>query len=112
MGNRGPSPVVPSLMVGILGLIVFGPMLMEYVVPLFEAGEDEGASFSFIMVLPLLLLVILHLISTLCPRLGMCCSTRQRSSSYGHDSEGYGLGTLLLLVLFFVLYSIWSSNDT
>ncbi|CAK7341699.1 unnamed protein product [Dovyalis caffra] len=110
MRRRGPSPIVPSLMVGVLGLLIFGPMissLAEYVLPLFHVG-DEDVAFNFWMVLPLLLLLLIHLISSCFPSRGnRYFGTKQGSSSSSYDADGYGLGSLLLLVIFFVLYNVW-----
>ncbi|KAJ6877453.1 hypothetical protein NC651_030253 [Populus alba x Populus x berolinensis] len=105
----GPSPIVPSLMVGVLGLVLFGPMIMslaDYILPLFQAG-DEDVAFNFWTVLPLLLLLLIHTISSCFPSRGSrYFGTKQGSSSSSYD-DGYGLGSLLLLVLFFVLYNVW-----
>ncbi|WOG95657.1 hypothetical protein DCAR_0414984 [Daucus carota subsp. sativus] len=108
MGNRGPSPVVPFLMVGVLSLIIFGPTLLylsEFIIPLF-LGDEESGLFSFLMLLlPIVLLAIIHLIT-------LCFPTRRygagnvQSLSSGYDSDGFGVGTLLLVVLFFILYNL------
>ncbi|OAY41844.1 hypothetical protein MANES_09G133800v8 [Manihot esculenta] len=70
--NGGPSPLVPFLMLGVLGLVLYGQM--------------------FIVLLPLLLLLLANLVSPSCTSFG-------RSAQ---DPEGYGLGALLLLVLYLV----------
>ncbi|XWS42787.1 hypothetical protein CRYUN_Cryun16bG0044400 [Craigia yunnanensis] len=54
MRSKGPSPLVPSLMVGVLGLVIFGPSLLsilDFVLPLFQAGDSDGGSFYVLMVL-------------------------------------------------------------
>ncbi|WCJ27678.1 hypothetical protein M5689_009406 [Euphorbia peplus] len=111
MGNRGPSPVVPFLAVGVLGLIIFGPLLMslvEFVLPLFQASDEEDeAPFSLFMVLPLILLLVVHLMSSVCPKFGSSYSSIQQTHAPSYDSGESGLGTLLLVLLFFVLYYIW-----
>lgn len=114
MGGKGPSPLVPSLMVGALGLVICWPALLsllEILVPLFQAGEGiEGrATVVFVMVVLILVLLALHLLSAFfsIPVNGI--------SSYPHftydadgdgDGFGFGLGTFLLLLLFFLLYNL------
>ncbi|XWS58628.1 hypothetical protein CRYUN_Cryun08bG0051100 [Craigia yunnanensis] len=111
MRSKGPSPLVPSLMVGVLGLVIFGPTLLsilDFVQPLFQAGDSDGGSFYVLMVLVLLLLLVLvQLLSTFFPTLGMFSSPSvQQTSSSAFDDE-FGLGTLLLVLLFLVLYNFW-----
>lgn len=109
MRNRGPSPLVPSLMVGVLSLIIFGPSLLylsEYIIPLFQGGDEEGglvASFA-ILILPIILLVLIHLLTICFPVRNNRAGNLQIGSS-GYD-DGFGLGTLLLVVLFFILYNV------
>lgn len=109
MRNRGPSPLVPSLMVGVLSLIIFGPSLLylsEYILPLFQGGDEEGglvASFA-ILILPIILLVLIHLLTICFPVRNNRAGNLQIGSS-GYD-DGFGLGTLLLVVLFFILYNV------
>ncbi|KAJ8771331.1 hypothetical protein K2173_026508 [Erythroxylum novogranatense] len=83
MWKTGPSPVVPFLMVGVLGLVVFGPTLMsllEYAQPLIQM-DDEGGFYPLMMMLPLLLLLLIHLISSCCPTQGDKCYSRPLSSA-------------------------------
>ena len=109
MRSRGPSSLVPTLVVGVLGLI-FGPTLLsilESVLSLFEEGDPDSGSFYVVMLLVLLLLLVLvKLLSTFCPTLRMFSSPRHQTSSSAFD-DGFGLGTLLLVVLFLVLYNFW-----
>ncbi|KAE8711603.1 Tetratricopeptide repeat (TPR)-like superfamily protein [Hibiscus syriacus] len=71
MRSEGPSPVVPSLMVGVLGLVIFGPTLlsvMEYVMPLFEAADSEsGGFYGVLLVVLLFVLILVQLLSTFSP---------------------------------------------
>lgn len=96
-------------MVGILGLVIFGPTVLsltETVMPLFQVWTDEEdgtATFTMLLV-PVLLLVLIHFLSKLFPS--------RRYGSYGggsyssnYDAEGFGLGSLILVVLFLVLYN-------
>lgn len=65
--RRGPSPLVPALMVGVLGLIVFFPyvyVVVGIVASSFQADADadaagDGSSTSFIMQLLLVFLMFL-----------------------------------------------------
>ncbi|KAJ7961811.1 hypothetical protein O6P43_017116 [Quillaja saponaria] len=105
--ERGPSPILPSLMVMGLGLFICWTTLLsilETLLPLFEL-----ATFSMILLL-LLLLLLIHLLS-LFPTIRMpCFAMIQPGSSYGgyHDADGFGFGfgTLLLVVLFLLLYNL------
>lgn len=116
MGDKaGPSPLVPSLLVGVLGLIIYGPTLLSFsgaVVPtLFEAGESiEGrATVVFVMVLLILVLLLVHFLSSFYSIPGVSSFSSyysDSSSSYDADSFGFGLGSFLLLVLFFLLYNL------
>lgn len=88
----GPSPIVPSLMVGALGLVIFGPSL---------------ACNSW-MLLPLLLLLLINVISSWFPSSGdQYFGAKQGSSSGSINDDEYGFGSFLLLVLFFILYNVW-----
>ncbi|OWM64332.1 hypothetical protein CDL15_Pgr014122 [Punica granatum] len=115
MGNGGgPSPLVPSLVVGTLGLVIFGPTLLsllEVVPPVLLSSEEDdegrgGVGFSLTMALLCVsLLLIIQLFSWLFPSRGTPLSYPQYGSGDDHD-DGFGLGSLLLLLLFFVLYSV------
>lgn len=106
MRSRGPSPLVPSLMVGVLGLVILGPTLLsilEFVLPLFQA---EG--FYLVMVIVLLsLLVLVQLLSIFFPAMPLFSSPSLQQTSSSAFDDGFGLGTILLLVLFLVLYNFW-----
>ncbi|KAK8565011.1 hypothetical protein V6N13_020140 [Hibiscus sabdariffa] len=110
MRSEGPSPLVPSLMVGVLGLVIVGPTLlsvMEYVMPLFEAGDPESGNFYAVMLLVLLLLLILvQLLSTFYPT-SPIVYVQQTGGSAGFD-DGFGFGTLLFVLMFLVLFYFWS----
>lgn len=104
MGRRGPSPLIPALMIGVLSMVVFWPYILIFIsyviMPSFQGGEEEvGVGSSFVM---LLLPVSLLLLA----RAGFSRNRNWQSpSSPGSDGEGFGLGTLILLVLYFVLYN-------
>lgn len=104
MGRRGPSPLIPALMIGVLSMVVFWPYILLFIsyvmMPLFPGGEEEGGvGSSFVMLLlPLSLLLL--------ARVGFSRNRNWKSpSSAGSDGEGFGLGTLILMVLYFVLYN-------
>lgn len=109
MRSKGPSPLVPFLMVGVLGLVIFGPALLsvlDFVMPLLQAGDSEADSFYFLMVIVLLLLLVLvQLLSKFYPTLSS--HSGQQTSSSAFD-DGFGFGTLILVLLFLVLYKFWS----
>lgn len=113
MRSRGPSPLVPSLMVGVLGLVILGPTLLsilEFVLPLFQAGDsDSSGGFYLVMVIVLLsLLVLVQLLSIFFPAMPLFSSPSLQQTSSSAFDDGFGLGTILLLVLFLVLYNfLW-----
>ncbi|PQM37451.1 hypothetical protein Pyn_35611 [Prunus yedoensis var. nudiflora] len=133
MASKGPSPLVPSILVGALGLIICKPTLvslMEISVSLFQLGADtEGrATFAFVMLLLLLVLLALQFVSYFFPASGMSSpvtvhqtsssdqggdgmsspvTVHQTSSSdQGGDGFGFGVGSFLLLILFLVLFHL------
>ena len=116
MRNRGPSSLVPSIMVGALGLLICGPTLLSLLgslVLLFQGGgaDSKGRfTFSFVMVLlTLLLLVLVQWLTVVFPgrpHSMYSSSAVQQTSSSGYDGGGFGLGTLLMVVLFLILYNL------
>lgn len=104
MGRRGPSPLIPALMIGVLSMVVFWPYILIFIsnviMPSFQGGEEEvGVGSSFVMLLLPVSLLLLD-------RAGFSRNRIWQSpSSPGSDGEGFGLGTLILLVLYFVLYN-------
>lgn len=116
MESRGPSPLVPSLVVGALGLIICRPTLLsllEILVSLFQVGAetDARANLAFVMLLLFLLLLVAHFVSSLFPTIvGMSSPItvhQTGSSEYGADGGfGFGMGTMLLVLLFLVLYHL------
>lgn len=115
MGEKGPSPLVPSLVVAALGWFLCGPnlaALLESLVSVLRFGEEtEGrVVFSVLMLMLLFLLLFVYLLSSYFPTLGMSspASTQQAS---GSDADGFGFGfgfgTVLLLMLFIILYNLF-----
>lgn len=101
--------MVPSVMVGVLGFVIFGPTLLsllEYVLLPFQTWEEGSGTFMVLLLL-LSMLVLVHLLSSSFPTLRFSSSlTFQQSSSSGFDSDGFGFGSLLLILLFLVLYHL------
>ncbi|KAJ4721391.1 hypothetical protein OWV82_009080 [Melia azedarach] len=81
--GAGPSPFVPSLLVVVLGLVIFGPN-------------------TWLVIILLLALLIVQLLSTF----SSISVIHDQSSSLAHDAEGFGFGTLLLILIYFVLYNL------
>lgn len=112
MGERGPSPLVPSLVVAVLGWFIYGSTLvsiLENVVSVLKLGtEEEGPdAFSILMLLFLFLLLLVYLLYSFFPTLGIPSSTQQGSSGYDAEGGGIGFGTFLFVSLFFVLCHIF-----
>ena len=113
MGEKGPSPLIPCLVVAALGWFICGPTiadLLESLVSVLRIGEEiEGrVAFSVLMLMLLFLLVFVYLLSSYFPTLGMSsfASTQQASGS-DSDGIGFGFGALLLFVLFCILYNLF-----
>ncbi|EXB70623.1 hypothetical protein L484_023808 [Morus notabilis] len=96
----GPSPLVPFLTVGTLGLLICWPLLLslwEIVIPILQLGSGLA------MVL-LILVLLIHLLSSYFPTLGSSCfGYGYASASDGGDGFGFGM---ILLLLFLVLYNL------
>lgn len=119
MGERGPSPLVPSLVLAALGLFLCGPTttlqtFLETVLSVTKIWEDtEGrAAFALLILLLLLLLLLLYLLSLFVPTLGKSSLyVIQPPNSSGYDADGFGFGfgfgTLLLGVLFIILFNLF-----
>lgn len=114
MARREPSPVVPALMVGVLSMVIFWPYIyfvVEGVGPLFQGGADAGDTGSSINFLMQLLLVsltfIIHFLTASSPKASSARKLQSSRSTYGYnEGEGFGLGTLLLVLLFVILYKL------
>ncbi|KAM1048835.1 hypothetical protein ACFX13_028569 [Malus domestica] len=113
MRSRGPSPLVPSLLVGALGLIVCRPTiisLLEISVSVFQVGAEteRRTTFAFVMLLLLLVLLVVHVLASFFPSFEMSSpEVRHTSTSeHGGDGLGFGVGSFLLLVLFLVLFHL------
>ncbi|PWA34944.1 hypothetical protein CTI12_AA615340 [Artemisia annua] len=100
----GPSPLVPSLFVCVLGLVIFSSALENLweTISSFVIGEEV------MLFLPILLLLLI-LISTFLPTRYNSYSYESSSSSH-FDSEGFGFGfgSLLLALLFIILCHVFA----
>ncbi|KAG9452837.1 hypothetical protein H6P81_005741 [Aristolochia fimbriata] len=85
--TSGPSPVIPALMVVVLGLIIAAPLLLDAVSMLFTAQES---SFPIMAVVPLLLLLVIHLLSMFLPSIQMFSGGTSQRSSSGFDGDATG----------------------
>lgn len=99
MENKGPSPLVPSLMVTFLGMAIFGPTI------------------SLFVVLLILSLFLLNLIGSCFPTIPVSLTTDptlhdQTTGAGGRASDPgwFGFGTFLLFVLYAVLYTVVSQQ--
>lgn len=115
--DGGPSPLVPSLLVGAIGLIKGWPAFLSFLrflVTLLEeltmTGEDDSSSSSlFNAILALLVLfMVAASVQLLLELLRHANDTIDRSAvfSRGTESSGFGLGTALLVVIFVVLCNL------
>ncbi|GFZ02693.1 hypothetical protein Acr_15g0013010 [Actinidia rufa] len=116
MGSKGPSPLVPLLMVGVLSLVIFGPLMLsitETLLPLLPPwGESEGGITVIRMLVPIVLLLLIHYLTVFTPRPNIFSAANWQRESSVYDGDGFGfgfgfgfgLGSLLVVVLFFILY--------
>ncbi|CAL9127315.1 unnamed protein product [Musa acuminata var. zebrina] len=110
--NRGggPSPLIPLLTIVVLCFFINGLGVFEAFSGAGErgGGEDEevggGSNKLLLMLIPLVLvLLMIHYCSESLPSFSWSFGGGQEGNS-SCDDEGYGLGTILFLVLFLVLY--------
>lgn len=103
--TAGPSPVVPCIIVGFLGMIIFWPTLQS----IWESVESLLELGIWVAVILLFLLLLVHLLSIFFPVLHVSSTFAvQHSSSPGYDADGFGFGSgaLFLGLLFLVLYNL------
>ncbi|KAK7386233.1 hypothetical protein VNO78_26299 [Psophocarpus tetragonolobus] len=110
----GPSPLMPSLFLVCLGFLLYWPSLFSILDTLSSSFQwvsevEEKSLITLILVLLVLLVYVLFYLPLF---------PFGKSSSYGinhrvgvsnHDYAGFefGLGTLLLFLLFIVLYNLF-----
>lgn len=112
--ERGPSPLLPSLLVLGLGLLIYWSSLLvilEVLSSFFQSVLEANKSFtaSILVLLVLLVFVLTHLPSSfLFGKLSYGINHQVSISSHDYDGFKFGFGTLLLVLLFVVLYNlIW-----
>lgn len=100
MENKGPSPLVPSLMVTFLGMAIFGPTIPLFVVLLIAS------------------LFLLNMISSWFPTspvsLTSDAALHDQTTGTGalaSEPGWFGFGTFLLFVLYAVLYTAVSQKN-
>lgn len=105
MMSGGPSPLVPFLMVGLFGFLIFGPSLLAVMESILQIFQVE-VFVMLILLLVTLVLFVLLLYVYFSPQssYSLYLGTQPATGASGLDSDGFGLGSLLLVVLFFVLY--------
>lgn len=91
--EAGPSPLVPSVIMIILGMVIIGPNI------------------SLVIALLLLILLLVQLFSTFSSTSParpppFSPAVNDQSSSSGHDAEGFSLGAFLVIVLYLFLCKI------
>ncbi|CAL5398338.1 unnamed protein product [Camellia sinensis] len=109
--SRGPSPLVPLVMVGVFALLIFGPLLQS-VVEAFsslyqEVMDYEGGVTFLILLCMILLLMVMYLLSLFFPTLDIFYTGNRQSD----EDEGFGLGSFLLALLFFALYVVMVNRE-
>ncbi|KAL0738285.1 hypothetical protein Bca4012_014495 [Brassica carinata] len=109
MESKGPSPVVPLVLVVVFGWILCGSYLIllleDYILPILQTG-------TFIVgILLLLLLLLLHVFSSswISPWIPSLLIIPSPASATSTDSESFGLGSFLLLSLFFIFFWFFQS---
>ncbi|CAH1440925.1 unnamed protein product [Lactuca virosa] len=105
MTAGGPSPVVPSLILGILSLVICSSTVEN----LGETISSLTIGKEAMVLLPIILLLLIHLIPRFLPTRYNSYSYQSSSNSH-FDSEGLGLGYgfLLLVLLFIILCHVFA----
>ena len=103
--SAGPSPLVPCIIVGFLGIIIFWPTLQS----IWESLESLLELGIWVAVILLFLLLLVHFLSVSFPVLHVSSTCAvQHSSNHGYDPDGFGfgLGTFFLFLIFLLLYNL------
>jgi len=111
---EGPSPLMPSLILLVLGILIYGSSMLS----LFDmslsfyqmASEAEEKSFTTLVLVLLVLLVFVLIYFpysfSLFSKSSYGTKRYVNVSSHDYDESGFGLGTLLLVLLFILLYNL------
>ncbi|CAL0324387.1 unnamed protein product [Lupinus luteus] len=110
--EKGPSPLLPSLLVLGLGFLICWSSLLsilEILLSIFQLISDKFFIIFVLLILVLIVFVFIYLHSS-CPFFGKLSKglNHQIISNSSHDYDGFefGIGTLLLVLLFIVLYNL------
>ncbi|KAE9611141.1 hypothetical protein Lalb_Chr07g0194531 [Lupinus albus] len=110
--ERGPSPLLPSLLVIGFGFLICWSTLfsiLEMLLSIFQLIFDKSFIIFILLILVLIVFVLIYLHSS-CPFFGKLSKglNHQVISNSNHDYDGFefGIGTLLLVFLFIVLYNL------
>lgn len=115
--ERGPSPLVPSLFLLVLGMLIYWTSLLSIFDMLLSfsqmVAEAEEKSFTALILVLLVLLVFVFIYFPSSFLFGKSSSYGTNRHVHDHDEFGSGLGTLLLVLLFILLYNlIWDWDHT
>lgn len=109
---EGPSPLVPSIFLVVLGMLIYGSNLLSiFDVPLsffqmVSEAEEKSLTTLILVILVVLVFMLIYLPSSF-PFFGGNKSPFVNSNpSHGYDELEFGFGTLLLVLLFILLYNI------
>ncbi|KAK7286708.1 hypothetical protein RJT34_21902 [Clitoria ternatea] len=109
--ERGPSPLMPSVILLCLGFLLYWPNLFSVLDMLLSSFQwvsevDEKSVATLILVLLVLLVYALIHFPSSYPFFG-----KSYAGISGHDGFEFGLGTLLLVLLFLLLYNLLKGSD-
>ncbi|KAK7287291.1 hypothetical protein RIF29_00505 [Crotalaria pallida] len=110
--ERGPSPLLPSLLVLGLGFVIYWSSLMSIVDMLFSIFQlilEASKSFiTLVLLLVLFLIGFMHLPSSFpfFGKLSKSINYQVTTTSHDYDGFDFGFGTLLLVLLFIVLINL------
>lgn len=111
--ERGPSPLMPSLFLLCLGFLLYFPSLFSILDTLLSSFQwvseiDEKSLTTLILVLLVLLVYAFMYLPSSFPFGKSSYGTNRHVNISSHDYVGFefGLGTLLLFLLFILLYNL------
>ncbi|KAL2319341.1 hypothetical protein Fmac_028310 [Flemingia macrophylla] len=111
--ERGPSPLMPSLFLLCLGFLIYWPSLFSILDTSLSSFQwvsevDDKSIVTLVLVLLVLLVYAFIYLPSSFPY-GKSSYGINRHSNSSHDYVGFefGLGTLLLFLLFLLLYNLF-----